>query len=263
MSLGLYCCARKNCLCWLVAFQRQKRRSVQIKHARKGISPLVRCERGRGRGGWVSCVCPCRRASMPNEGGAVVFGSRGPRASRFEGGCSVSRNRGQALHSPSRPAFLRARKTRSSSPPLPRWEEEEEKKRRSLAHRNVGRAGSRGPHHTTPRRLDRHSGVLPPRYPLSLSVLYSPLPCPGFDLPRCLVLRFLRSRVFWLLRCWAPSRLPNTQKKFEQTMTTTLLRPQPKISKIEKTKFPNGNIGIFFSWPRARARERSTSLRAP
>ena len=131
-------------------------------------------------------------------------------------------------------------------PPLPRWEEEEEKKRRSLAHRNVGRAGSRGPHHTTPRRLDRHSGVLPPRYPLSLSVLYSPLPCPGFDLPRCLVLRFLRSRVFWLLRCWAPSRLPNTQKKFEQTMTTTLLRPQPKISKIEKTKFPNGNIGIFF-----------------
>ena len=187
------------------------------------------------------------------RGGPVRRGSRA--------GVPCPETAGRRSTRPPAPPFSALAKP--DPPPPPRWEEEEEKKRRSLAHRNVGRAGSRGPHHTTPRRLDRHSGVLPPRYPLSLSVLYSPLPCPGFDLPRCLVLRFLRSRVFWLLRCWAPSRLPNTQKKFEQTMTTTLLRPQPKISKIEKTKFPNGNIGIFFSWPRARARERSTSLRAP
>ena len=80
------------------------------------------------------------------------MGPRGPRASRLEGGCSVSRNRGQALHSPSRPAppFSALAKP-DPPPPLPRWEEEE-KKRRSLAHRNVGREGSRGPHHTTPHR---------------------------------------------------------------------------------------------------------------
>ena len=190
-------------------------------------------------------ACPTRGVRwFLVRGGPVRRGSRA--------GVPCPETAGRRSTRPPAPPFSALAKP--DPPPPPRWEEEEEKKRRSLAHRNVGRAGSRGPHHTTPRRLDRHSGVLPPRYPLSLSVLYSPLPCPGFDLPRCLVLRFLRSRVFWLLRCWAPSRLPNTQKKFEQTMTTTLLRPQPKISKIEKTKFPNGNIGIFFSWPRARAR---------
>ena len=230
-----------------------KKRHKSTRPLRKGEGP-----------GWVGIVrLPVQACKHAQRGGCGGFW--------FEGApCVAVRGRVFRVQKPraGAPLALPPRLSPRSQnpillPPLPRWEEEEEKKRRSLAHRNVGRAGSRGPHHTTPRRLDRHSGVLPPRYPLSLSVLYSPLPCPGFDLPRCLVLRFLRSRVFWLLRCWAPSRLPNTQKKFEQTMTTTLLRPQPKISKIEKTKFPNGNIGIFFSWPRARARERSTSLRAP
>ena len=161
-------------------------------------------------GGWVSCVCPCRRARMPNEGGAVVLGPRGP--------CVAVRGRGFRVQKPRAGAPLalpsRARKTRSSSPPS-LVGKKKKKKRRSLAHRNVGREGSRGPHHTTPHRgaSSAIAAFYPPRYPLSLSVLYSPLPCPGFDLPRCLVLRFLRSRVFWLLRCWAPSRLPNTQKK--------------------------------------------------
>ena len=74
---------------------------------------------------------------------------RGGRASRFEGGCSVSRNRGQALHSPSRPALA---KPDPPPPPPSLGRRRRRKKRRSLAHRNVGRAGSRGPHHTTPHR---------------------------------------------------------------------------------------------------------------
>ena len=222
----------------------------------KSTRPL---RKGRGRGEWVGIVrLPVQACTHAQRGGCGGFGSEGAPCVAVGGRVfRVQKPRaGAPLALPPRPPLLRARKTRSSSPPS-LVGKKKKKKRRSLAHRNVGREGSRGPHHTTPHRgaSSAIAAFYPPRYPLSLSVLYSPLPCPGFDLPR-LVLRFLRSRVFWLLRCWAPSRLPNTQKKFEQTMTTTLLRPQPKISEKKKknAKFPNGNIGIFFSWPRARAR---------
>ena len=95
---------------------------------------------------------PCMRASMPNEGGAVVLGSRGPCVAVRGRVFRVQKPRaGAPLALPPRPPLLRARKTRSSSPPS-LVGKKKKKKRRSLAHRNVGREGSRGPHHTTPHR---------------------------------------------------------------------------------------------------------------
>ena len=186
-----------------------KKRHKSTRPLRKGEGP-----------GWVGIVrLPVQACKHAQRGGCGGFWSEGAVRRGSRAGVPCPETAGRRSTRPPAPPFSALAKP--DPPPPPRWEEEEEKKRRSLAHRNVGRAGSRGPHHTTPRRLDRHSGVLPPRYPLSLSVLYSPLPCPGFDLPRCLVLRFLRSRVFWLLRCWAPRDCQTRKKNSNHDHHTT------------------------------------------
>ena len=143
-------CARKNCLCWLVAFQRQKRRSVQIKHAREGISPLVRWGGGGGGGGgYRACARACVQA-CPTRG-VRWFWVRGGRASRFEGGCSVSRNRGQALHSPSRPAPPFSALAKPDPPPPPPSLGRRRKKKEGRS--RIGTYGGRVlEDHTTPHR---------------------------------------------------------------------------------------------------------------
>ena len=226
----------------------------------KSTRPL---RKGRGRGEWVGIVrLPVQACTHAQRGGCGGFGSEGAPCVAVGGRVfRVQKPRaGAPLALPPRPPLLRARKTRSSSPPS-LVGKKKKKKRRSLAHRNVGREGSRGPHHTTPRRLVRHSGVLPPRYPLSLSVLYSPLPCPGFDLPR-LVLRFLRSRVFWLLRCWAPSRLPNTQKKKKKiVLNHDHHTTQAAAKNLKNRKTRNSQTEISGSFFRGRGRERERDRR--
>ena len=186
-------------------------------HAREGISPLVRCERGRGRGGvGIVRARPCRRASMPNEGGVRWFLVRGGPVRRgSRAGVPCPETAGRRSTRPPAPPFSALAKP-DSPPPPSLVGKKKKKKRRSLAHSNVGREGSRGPHHTTPRRLVRHSGVLPPPVPpLSLCRCCThPVPCPGFDLPRCVVSSLgFSALVFSGVPLLGPSRLPKRQKK--------------------------------------------------
>ena len=175
-----------------------KKRHKSTRPLRKGEGP-----------GWVGIVrLPVQACKHAQRGGCGGFWFEGAPCVAVRGRVfRVQKPRaGAPLALPPPPFSALAKPDPPFHPSSLVEKKKKKKRRRSLAHRNVGREGSKGPHHTTPHQATPHRGASS-----AIAVLYSPLPCPGFDRPRPSSLGFsvvLASLVFWLSGAGA-SRLPN------------------------------------------------------